>query len=298
MTGSPALIAIDWGSSSFRAFLLSGDGRILEQRRSNKGAFQITEYENTLAEMCGSWLADNGNLPIRMGGSIGSRNGWQETGYIECPVAPHDMKEAFVPVENSLGWDIAVLPGVSVTSGMAECDVMRGEEIQIFGAMQLLNQENGWFCLPGTHSKWCRVEKGQIVGISSFLTGEMYALLMKDGSLSSLVTTKDYDESAFRAGLQAIGQRQNLLKLLFRARAGVLLDQYQADQLPSFLSGALIGYEIDHAVDVLNTAEGVVIVASAELATRYQLALQERAQPVSTVAGEKAFLAGMQLLVA
>lgn len=207
------------------------------------------------------------------------------------------MKEAFEPVANSLGWDIAVLPGVSVVEDTGECDVMRGEETQIFGAMHLLGAERGMFCLPGTHSKWCRVEDGAITHINSYLTGEMFALLRAGGSLSSLISTEQYDEVAFLDGLQAIRQQPNLLKLLFRARAGVLLDCYPADRLASFLSGALIGYEISSAIQSMPLEEAVTIVAGRELEARYRVALNFFDQPHAVVGGEDAFLAGMKLLV-
>ncbi len=297
MSRSPAFIAVDWGSSNFRASLISARGEVLDQRLSDQGAFQISNHEETLAAMCGDWCTAYGPVPIRMGGSIGSRNGWCDTGYLPCPISLDDLKPAFVRVENHLGWDIAILPGVSETSGVAECDVMRGEEIQIFGALQTLNIETGWFCLPGTHSKWCRVEKGQITSIRSYLSGEMYALLLSGGSLSPLIEGTEFDEQAFLQGLHAIKRQSNLLSFLFRARAGVLLDQFSGDRLASFLSGALIAYEVGHATTSLSKGGEVAIIAGPALETHYQLALQELGQPHRVVGGEEAFLAGMKLLV-
>lgn len=297
MSSSPALIVVDWGSSSFRAFLMANDGTVIDEYKNNCGAFQISNYEETLREACKKWITKHGTLPIRMGGSIGSRNGWQETGYVECPVAPTDLKSAAVAVKNSMRWDIAVMPGVCIRAGVGECDVMRGEEIQIFGALQIMDVSSGLFCLPGTHSKWCRVEHGRIMSIDSYLSGELFALVTQNGSLSTIIEGTDYDEQAFLEGLDAIGRQPNLLKLLFKARAGVLLDQYPGSRLAPFLSGVLIGYEVRNAINSVSSDDTVTIVASPELMARYELVFREFGRSTRAVAGEDAFIKGMKLLV-
>ena len=297
MINAPTLIAVDWGSSSFRAFLMADDGAVIDECKTNSGAFQISNYEETLRDACKAWIAAHGKLPIRMAGSIGSRNGWHETGYVECPVAPNDLRNAAVAVENSMDWDISVLPGVCTKAGVGGGDVMRGEEIQIFGALQIMDSSSGLFCLPGTHSKWCYVESGRITSIDSYLSGELFALVSQNGSLSAVIEGDDYDEQAFLEGFETVGRQSNLLKLLFRARAGVLLDQYSGARLASFLSGALIGYEVRNAVSSVAPDETVTIVAGPELRARYELVFRELDRLSQAIAGEEAFTKGMKLLV-
>ena len=78
-------------------------------------------------------------------------------------------------------------------------DVIRGEETQIFGALGN-GSDNGQFILPGTHSKWALVENGQIVWFTTFMTGELFAVLCNHSILGSLMEEGEYDDAAFFKG--------------------------------------------------------------------------------------------------
>ncbi|WP_425414851.1 2-dehydro-3-deoxygalactonokinase, partial [Promicromonospora kroppenstedtii] len=40
--------------------------------------------------------------------------------------------------------------------------------------------------LPGTHSKWVRLDGGRVTGFTTAMTGELYGLLMGDSILARL----------------------------------------------------------------------------------------------------------------
>ena len=63
---------------------------------------------------------------------------------------------------------------------------MRGEETQIFGALAD-GGGDGVYVLPGTHSKWARVEGGRIVGFDTYMTGEVYAVLKTHSVLGRMM---------------------------------------------------------------------------------------------------------------
>ena len=61
------------------------------------------------------------------------------------------------------------LPGVSLQHPLP--DMMRGEELKVFGAHRLENAASS--SLPGAHSKWALVEsEGRIERFATYMTGE------------------------------------------------------------------------------------------------------------------------------
>ena len=128
MSSSPSLVAIDWGSSKFRAFLLNGDGVLLEQVENNNGVFFVNarSFENTLYDACKSWLSRNRELPILMSGMIGSRAGWIETPYIPSPTSIHSLANNIVKSPDIHSHPTYIVPGVTARSSSGDPDVMRG----------------------------------------------------------------------------------------------------------------------------------------------------------------------------
>jgi 2-keto-3-deoxy-galactonokinase len=159
---SPALIAIDWGSSSFRGYLMSRGGEVLEETASGDGIGSVGagEYPATLRRLVGRWLDSNPALPVIASGMVGSRHGWREAPYLACPAGPRDVAERLTAVEAN-GRRVVLAPGLSYADD-AGADVMRGEETEIFG---IADAGARLIVLPGSHSKWagrrrahCRVQ--------------------------------------------------------------------------------------------------------------------------------------------
>ena len=150
---------------------------------------------------------------------------------------------------------------------------MRGEEIQIFGALALAGVQDATVVLPGTHSKWASVAQGRVTGFRSFMTGEVYALLSEHSILSrTLVTDAPWHEATFSQAVQLAQQAPSVLSSIFATRTLALFDTLPAAWHASFLSGLLIGEELramrgQHSSNLL-------LVGSAALTPRYQLALQ------------------------
>ena len=90
---SPTLIAIDWGSSSFRAYLMSLDGEVLDEFASGDGIGSVAAgaYPATLKRLIGGWLDAHPSLPVIASGMVGSRQGWREAAYVKCPAGPSDV---------------------------------------------------------------------------------------------------------------------------------------------------------------------------------------------------------------
>lgn len=263
-------VVVDWGSTHIRVCLLDDEGQLLAQKTADKGVFNLPKngFEDCLKQVCGDWLEDDVNVVIS--GMAGSRNGWIETEYLPCPVDENQLAAKLVPVENSLGLAISIVPGVSyLPTDSNYADVMRGEETQIFGVMAKTKQRDGLICLPGTHSKWARVVDGQIVSFNTFMTGELFAMLTTRSSLSDFMVEADFDEADFIAGIDCAKQQGGLLNQLFGIRARILTGLLEQNQSYGFLSGLLIGSEF---VEAQKAQEQLVLVGSPSLTANYALA--------------------------
>src|SRR5258706_1505950 len=188
---TPRLIALDWGSTSARGYLMADESDVIGQRQAELGVLNVKnrDFEGALIELCGPWLLVRMNTPIVACGMIGSRQGWAEAPYLEYPVGLPELGQRMIAVDLPKKRKLWIVPGVSTPSADPTPDVMRGEETQIFGALNIAERSagTGLFVLPGTHSKWVRVHDGRIVWFKTFMTGELFSLLKKHSILGKLI---------------------------------------------------------------------------------------------------------------
>lgn len=246
MSGTTVAIGVDWGTSSFRAYRLAEDAEVLEGRHAQAGILAIddNEFEDAFEELIGDWLDAHPNVPVLLGGMIGSRQGWMETPYLPCPASVDDIAGALVPLTLSRGRVVHLAPGLSARGPDGVPDVMRGEEIQILGAVDLLGGGSATVCLPGTHSKWAWVEGRRVVGFSTHMTGEVFDVLRRHSILGRGIEHAAWDDAAFLSGVARSGAEGGLLHHLFGVRAAGLFGDLSPDAAGAFLSGLVIGHEI------------------------------------------------------
>ena len=279
----PKLIALDWGSTSVRAYLMSEENEVIGQRQAPLGILNVKDrdFEGALIEVCGPWLLVRADTPIVASGMIGSRQGWSEVPYVECPAGLGQLAVKLKSIDIGKQRKMWIAPGVSTAPGAMPPDVMRGEETQIFGALTLpeRTEGSGLFILPGTHSKWVRVENGRIVWFKTFMTGELFSVLSEHSILGKLMQKgNEPDPAAFeRAVSHAHRDPFGLSSQLFSARTLPLFGQLPATSIADYLSGLLIGHEIytaERALSAMNVQhEAVTLVGEATLVRNYQRAL-------------------------
>jgi 2-keto-3-deoxy-galactonokinase len=80
------MIVVDWGTSSFRAYRLDAGGALRERRERPRGIAQVPAggFPQVLGEEIGDWLAGGGETVV-LCGMVGSRQGWVDVPYCECP---------------------------------------------------------------------------------------------------------------------------------------------------------------------------------------------------------------------
>jgi len=280
------LIALDWGTTNLRASLLGEGGCLLETRAAPGGVLAVPErrFEEALMALAGDWI-DAHRCPVIASGMIGSRQGWREAPYVECPAGLADVAARLVPVPLAAGTTLHIVPGLSCIGADGQDDVMRGEETQLWGAALA----PGSCCvLPGTHSKWAwmagdraggraagpaALGPGQVGAFQTFMTGELYAVLVQHSILGRLMQPGHDRPEAFVEGVQlGLAEHANATHVLFAVRTAGLAGRVAPEGLPDFLSGLLIGIEIGSATRAALPAS-VALLGDATLCARYEVAL-------------------------
>ena len=278
----PAFIAIDWGTTNRRAYLVGADGTVLDRAGDGPGvsAMAAEDYAPAIAAM----RARLGDLPVLAAGMVGSTRGWREAPYVDAPAGLSDLSARLL----DLGGRVHIVPGVAVTAG-GRADVMRGEEVQLLGAVASgLAPADATLLQPGTHAKWVAMEGGRIAGFHTRMTGELYALLRDHSVLRDMMQVPAAPGPAF---LDAVAVRgQDLLAELFGVRPAVLLGRLPPDDGAARISGLLIGAEIAAAGPA---AARVHLLSEGPLADLYEKALTSLGHMVSRVDSHAAFVAGM-----
>ena len=263
------MIAIDWGTTQFRARRLAPDGTVLDRVDAQAGILGVTDFPAALQAQIGAWLAD-GEWRVLMCGMVGSRQGWVEAPYLPCPAGLDDIARHLTPVPFQ-GATILLAPGLSTADESGVPEVMRGEETQLLGAMAAIGPE-GVACLPGTHAKWARIERGRIAGFTTFLTGEAFAALRDHTILGRLMNDAPHHPGAFARGVGRSGERGGVLHHLFGVRALGLMARLDPAESASYLSGLLIGHEVRA---VLPLGALVHLIGAPALCNRYEAAIAE-----------------------
>jgi 2-dehydro-3-deoxygalactonokinase len=277
-----AFIAVDWGTTNRRAYLME-EGRVTRMERDARGI--LTVAADDFGKEAQGIRARLGDLPLLCIGMIGSRRGWREVPYVQSPASFEGLAAGTVWVEPGRA---AITPGVSFKAA-DRCDVMRGEEIQFLGAKAAaLAPDGALLCQPGTHSKWVRLENGCIKENSTALTGELFSLLKEHSLLKEVLTGEVRMNAAFLEGVRE-GGKQRLLSSLFGARAAHLLSVRAASDGAAYVSGLLIGSDVQSHLP--NQGE-VHIIGDAPLAPLYAAAVSQFGGRAHLIDSSAAFVAG------
>ena len=287
---SHPFIALDWGTSSFRAYLVDGQGVVQDKVSAAQGIMAVEggNFETVLKSHIGSW---DKALPVMASGMITSRQGWVECAYAECPAGAGELAKSLTVHKTSSGRQVHFITGVHFKSPSIRHDVIRGEETQVIGSLASGARH---FVAPGTHCKWLEVEGGNIASFATYMTGESFALYRQHSILARLMAGDGHDDAAFKRGVeQAFADPAGLLHALFSVRTLGLFNEVPAEGLSSYLSGLLIGTEVAHATMGHDRSAKYQILGTAGLASSYATAMQlaglnvSTGDPLSIVAGQR-----------
>ena len=272
----PCLIALDWGTSALRAYLLGADGEVLDRRAEPSGILNVPErdFAAVYHAITATWRSQHPALPSIASGMIGSAQGWVEAPYVDVPADIETVAHTLAVVPNV---GLRIVPGLA-QRGRAP-DVMRGEETQLFGAMVEVPElaEEAVVVLPGTHSKWARLARGRIEGFTTYMTGELFAVLSRHSILGRLVESMSGDVAEGAGFVRGVRHARDagagLASLVFSARSAVVVGDLPAADSLGYLSGLLIGDEV--RAGLATGQRPHALVGEPALCARYAAALGE-----------------------
>ena len=265
------MIAINWGTSNFRAYKLDAAGNVEAERSSVRGAVQVPQgkFLDALMTEVGDWVRD-GERKVLMSGMVGARNGWKEALYVSVPATFDQVVDGVIRLEvKSL--DARIVPGLI---GADECgvpEVMRGEETEIFGCQSEIASHTR-LCLPGTHTKWVRMQSGRIAAFSTSMTGDLYKAVRESTILRTCTQHEPTDNDAFLLGVARSKQQGELAHHLFGVRTLVLTGAMQESSASSYLSGLMIGHEVNA---MTQKGESVHLIGDPALCSLYAKAMRK-----------------------
>jgi 2-dehydro-3-deoxygalactonokinase len=315
------VVGIDWGTTHRRAYALDGAGHCIAELADSEGALACKgRFDASLRALLDTLQARP--RAIILTGMVGSALGWQVVPYVDgsVPLAALGLHMAQVgdaaaltdPTHGPKAASIAIVPGYCVRDAAAQPDVMRGEEAQLLGA-HCLGHSEGWFVLPGTHSKWVELRAGRVVQLRTYMTGELFDLLGAHGTLAAAAgaTAAVWDAAAFALGVRAAQTPQGggaLSHQLFACRARVVSGDMPASSSRSYLSGLLIGTEMQDVLRDATTANSpgaatdtspgatFKLIGSPALATHYQAAAAQLGLQFEVLDARAAFVAAIHHL--
>jgi 2-dehydro-3-deoxygalactonokinase len=264
------IVGVDWGTSNRRAYLIDQSGACLAEHEDDQGMLAVAGRDKFGASLAGllETMQLSPEVPVIMSGMVGSASGWQEVDYLDAATPLLQLPQHLAAVSDP-AWAgrCHIVPGYVYRSG-AVADVMRGEETQLLGAIAL-GHRDGWIVLPGTHSKWVLLRDGVMQSFATYMTGELFAMLSRGGTLSAMMDGDTADADGFATGLNQAALNEPLSNSLFRVRAGVVSRSASAQQAAATVSGLLIGAEFAAA---RGAAQGISVIGSPALAARYAIA--------------------------
>jgi 2-dehydro-3-deoxygalactonokinase len=291
------VLGIDWGTTHRRVYALDSSGTCVAEHADGEGALHCKgRFAASLAELLVTLQVQP--QAVIMSGMVGSALGWALAPYLPADVSLRAIGTHLLDVPTLEGLptaSLSIVPGYCVRTPDGGVDVMRGEETQLLGAT-CMGHTDGWFVLPGTHSKWVHLKGGKVQQLRTYMTGELFNVLSQHGTLAAAAGgSHTWSDVAFAEGVAA-SQGGALSHLLFGCRARVVSGDRPAEQSQSYLSGLLIGAELHDVIrdgGSTRLTDHFKLIGSPSLAEHYQTAAALLGLKLQVLDARAAFLAAI-----
>ena len=240
-------IAADWGTTHMRAWAIGEEDNVLAFRESNEGMkdLQQNEFEPVLLRLIESWLDEAKVTTVMACGMVGAKQGWVETPYLKTPCIPIDNSQLTVATTSDGRIRVNLVPGVMQNK---PADIMRGEETQIAGFININPDFNGVVCLPGTHAKWVSIKDREIKNFKTFMTGELFGVISNHTLIRHSISIKGWNHASFEIGVhEGFKNPGSIASNLFSLRSESIVNDSDRYEARSRLSGLLLGLELNGA---------------------------------------------------
>ncbi len=162
----------------------------------------------------------------------------------DCKKLHNTMVEIALPEISKIPF-IFVRGIKNIEPDLAYCDMMRGEETELYG-IRSMGVDAELYVLPGTHSKVISVEQGEIRAFSTMFSGEMIAALSRHTILKSVIDLKNAktdEEFLFKGYTYA--KEHGINQALFKVRIMNTILGGTPDQCYSFFLGCVLAGDIN-----------------------------------------------------
>ncbi|GAB3532877.1 2-dehydro-3-deoxygalactonokinase [Pontibacter brevis] len=289
-------LSCDWGTSSFRLRLVKAETEeVVAFKKSDKGIaatfssltaqqkndpeerrlFYLHYIQEHIHQIEQEHHVSLEGVPLVVSGMASSSIGMVELPYRNLPfcIDGEGVGAAYYEASTNFPHPVLLISGIR-----SDVDVMRGEETQLIGSIpgSTTQESNGLYIFPGTHSKHILVKGRQVTDFRTYMTGEVFELLSNQSILKAGVE-KDADSGepkalqSFKDGVKA-AKGANLLHSVFRVRTNDLFGKYSKKENYHYLSGLLIGTELENIKP--SDEEQVFVCSDAPLKTSYETALE------------------------
>jgi 2-dehydro-3-deoxygalactonokinase len=285
-------IAADWGTSRIRVWAMTA-GRVAGERSADAGMGRLEpgKFESCFINAAEGWLAPDTPILAVVCGMAGAREGWCDAGYRPVPARIAGEARAVKAPTADGRLDVRILSGLSQED---PAGVMRGEETQIAGLLREEPDYAGLVVLPGTHTKWVKVQDASVQAFSTYMTGELFQLLGTHSILRHSLDASDaWDWAQFDDALgEALANPGGITQRLFGLRARSLLKGLSPAGVRARISAELIGLEIASG---RKEAEGqpVTLIGADHVNSLYRHALARAGIEANVRSGEAMVLAGL-----
>ena len=284
-------IAVDWGTSTFRAYLVQNN-EVSDTIETKDGMKFVKShlFEQTLLTLIDRWLDNDKITEILASGMVGSKQGWEEAPYQKTPCNLKSLNY-ITPSLKDNRISLKIFSGVSQIN---QPDVMRGEETQIAGFLNENPNFNGSICLPGTHSKWVEIKNNNIVKFKTFMTGELFEIISKNSVLIHSVKAEKIDKMELLKSVDEILQKPELFSnALFQLRADDLINSKGPTIYKSRLSGYLLAIELLGSMEFWKNND-IILIGNQDLIEMYQFILNKKVKSIKTFLSSDMVLKGLK----
>ncbi len=284
-------IAVDWGTSFFRAYLIE-DELVSDKIETSDGMkfIQQNDFEKKFISLIEKWLIKGQVVEVLASGMLGARQGWMEAPYEKTPCNLNNINYVS-PLVNDDRFSLKIFSGVSQINPP---DVMRGEETQVAGFFYQNLNFNGSVCLPGTHSKWIKVKNGLIEHFKTYMSGELFEVIKKNTVLTHSLMSEKIDKKEFLNSANKIFQNpEYLTSALFQIRADDLINSRGPEIYNSRLSGYLLGIELLGAREYWEKRD-IALIGGEKVMELYASLLEDKVLTLKKFSAEDMVLEGLK----
>ena len=275
------ILSCDWGTTSFRLKLIDVEsGEVLHKIKSFDGVnavhnewlatkknerVRLNFYRSFIQSQIKKLNVDVSDVMVIISGMASSTIGMKDLPYAKLPftLSGDNLNIEKFDADNFCKHDILLVSGLQT-----DVDVMRGEETLLLGCDV---DDDALVIFPGTHSKHVIIKNKIAVDFKTYMTGEFFNLLSTHSLLAkSVVNDNEVHEKAFVNGVND-GAANNLLNASFHVRTNQLFQKNSAEENYHYLSGLLIGSELNEVSE--SNQKNVVLVCAENLLQQYITAL-------------------------